>query len=58
MAVKQETVKVKLTTARAGHVQKNGRTVGEYVQQVGQEIELPTEEGLRLVDRAQATLVE
>lgn len=55
-------MKVKLHTARAGHIHAKGtdgalRVVGEFVQAAGDIIDLPNDEANRLVEKGYASRV-
>lgn len=53
-----ETMKVKLATGRVGHrFDVDGRQVGEFYQNAGDEVEMPKAEAERYLDRGLASRV-
>ena len=57
-SAKPETVKVKLTSARAGHsYDRHGRFTGVFAQAAGDVVEMSAEEAERHVERGLATHV-
>ena len=53
-----ETIKVKLSTGRVGHkFNDKGDQVGEFFQNAGDEVEMPTAEAQRYLDKGMASRV-